>query len=78
MFIHRSVKANADFSSAEIGSFLETNSFRRNASGSGFFFFLKRAEPKEYRRTLFCLKSLFLICTMVTALLQNYNCKIVT
>lgn len=39
MFIHRSVKANADFSSAEIGSFLETNSFRRNASGSGLFFF---------------------------------------
>lgn len=43
MFIHRSVKANADFSSAEIGSFLETNSFRRNASGSGLFFFKKKS-----------------------------------
>ena len=39
------------------------------------FFLKKRAEQKEYRRTLFYLKSLFLICTMVTALLQNYNCK---
>lgn len=47
MFIHRSVKANADFSSAEIGSFLETNSFRRNASGSGLFFFKKKELNKR-------------------------------
>ena len=34
MFIYRTVKTNADFSSVEIGSFLETNSVRGNASGS--------------------------------------------